>query len=225
MIAVLTIVHPQRTYLERTLQGIDESATSAHKVVVVDGQYPPDVPAGWSVELAPKPSFAAPTENKHTTWRAFELAVEAGEDLVFFEDDLLFCKNAVRYIETFQVPSDCAFTLFYAPWGDASMRGTWRIHAARYDFAQALKVPLDTCKTLVSLKSTMITSRLGGSDENLRILGTPRGWKIGVHYPGLVQHVGDFSAASQGLLRGSRCSQAWAGPAFDALTLDHRQYV
>lgn len=210
MIVVLTDQR-RREHLAATLADVDACAASPRRVVLVDGIEAPPVPSGWEVVLAPKPADARPTENRWTTWRAFELARAAGEDLIFLEDDVKACPGAALYVEQFAVPADTALVLFYAPWGDATMPwGLWRIHASRFSFCQALKVPLRTCITLCEARSEMETCVTPGSDECIREIGAARDWLIGVHYPGLYQHVGFTSIVSgDRTLLGSRASRAW----------------
>ena len=116
--------------------------------------------------------------------------------------------------------------MFYAPWADSSMQsGVWRIHINNYNFAQCLKVPLRTCKILSNMRKDMEASREGGIDEILRVLGGPLDWKVGVHYPGLVQHIGSYSAVGETrTLRGYRSSRSWMGADFDAMSLIGRAY-
>lgn len=217
MIVVLT--DPRRTeYLAQTLASVDQSATDPQRIVLVDG-LSVSAPDTWRVVAAPKPASASPRQNRWTTWRAFELAAEAGEDLLLFEDDVQGCLNATAYAETLPVPVDCAFLSLYAPWGDASfMPGIWRYHSANFSFCQALKVPLRTCQVLAEARQEMETSASGGSDECIREIGGRREWLVGVHYPGLFQHVGMSSLINGEGLFGSRHSHAWLAD-IDAMRL------
>lgn len=219
MIVVLT--DPRRPeHLPATLASLDGSGADRNRIVVVDGEdLPRGLPVGWKTVRAPKPRGVSPRENRWSTWRAFELAAEAGEDLLFFEDDVLGSPNAVRYAELLKVPTDCAWVMLYAPWGDASFPyGIGRFHADRFSFCQALKIPLQTCRLLAAARGEMEVSRSGGSDECMRQIGARRDWLFGVHWPGLFQHVGVESVVSNQSLRGDRTSRAWfAG--MDAMSL------
>jgi len=210
---VIVVLTDQRRHdhLAATLIDVDSSASDKTRIVLVDGAEPPEVPAGWRAICAPKPLHAPATENRWTTWQAFELAVEAREDLLFLEDDVKGCPGAAKYAEEFSVPADCAFVMFYAPWGDATMPWSlFRIHAAQFSFCQALKVPLRTCRALHDARAEMVACPTPGSDECIRAIGAARNWMIGVHYPGLYQHVGAQSLVSGDRhLFGSRTSRAW----------------
>ncbi len=219
MIAVLTAPRLTTSYLARTLVGIDASARSTNKVVICDGEVPV-LPPGWRAEpfIRPVPY----PHNKWAAWRAFDLALEAGEDLTLFEDDLSLCKNAAAVIENYVVPDDIAFMLFYAPWSGPP--AIWRAHINAYVFAQCLRFPLRSLKTLCALRPQMEACRLGGSDECIKAVTMPLNWFWGVHKPGLVQHIGADSAVGNGLLRGTRISQDYPGDAFDALSLRRDHY-
>lgn len=211
MIVVLT--DPRRgEHLAATLASVDSSATSELRVVLVDGaSNSVTVRPGWVVVGAPKPPGRPRTENRWSTWAAFEAAVAAGEDLLFFEDDVVGCPNAVRYAEELPVPRDCAWLSLYAPWGDISFpHGIWRRPAAQFVFCQALKVPLATCRELAGARAEMEAHALGGSDECMAAVGGRRDWLVGYHYPGLFQHVGHASLVSADrTLMGPRSSRAW----------------
>jgi len=210
---VIVVLTDQRRseHLAATLIDVDSSAIDQNRVVLVDGTEPPPVRPGWRVVCAPKPAHAPATENRWTTWRAFELACEAQEDLLFIEDDVKGCPGAAKYAGEFTVPPDCAFVMFYAPWGDATMPWClFRIHAAQFSFCQALKVPLRTCQILCDAHAEMKTCSTPGSDECIREIGAARDWMVGVHYPGIYQHVGVQSLVSGDRnLLGNRSSRAW----------------
>jgi hypothetical protein len=198
MIAVLTCQRPV-SHLADTIRGIDASATERNRVVVVDGESVDDVPPHWSVKFAPKPAWDYKIHNRFPFWACLELAVDAGEDLLFFEDDVTFCVNAVRYAEQFVVPDGLALVSKIAPLGDMPPGGP---HVAVHDikhfaFLQGAKIPLRTCQSLMIARGEMQASRLGGSDTCVGIIGHRRGWKYGVHWPSIVQHVGDYSVVSQ----------------------------
>lgn len=215
MIQVQTLPHEMRKDLLRVLAEIDESATGDRAVVVDGNEAPPGIPSNWEVFLRPKPPGAWKTQNKFTYWDMMQIAVERNQDLVSFEDDIRLSKNAAGFMERFPVPKDCAMMMFYAPWGAPNMSGVLRIHSSRFNFAQCLKIPLETCKFLCERKQQAWSSRTGGSDENIRKLLEKEDRLVGIFYPGLIQHVGNYSVASNGALVGDRSSPAWAGEVFD----------
>jgi hypothetical protein len=212
-------------YLQQTLDAIDLSATG-RKVLVADRCEPP-ARAGWEVShVPPRPSFARPRENKWCLWHAFDLAAAAGEDLLFFQDDLALCRNAVRYVQRLAVPDDVALVSLFAPFGDSTMpHGLWRSKCHVYMYCQAVKFPLRTVRELAAARQEMADQlNRGGDDDALQVLGSARGWLYAVHYPSIVQHVGAKSSVSDATLVGCRVSRAFPGVDFDAETLHHSMF-
>ncbi len=195
MICVLTCPRPVN-YLPATLRSIDASAKSKNRIVVVDGDYLPKDTTGWQVVYAPKPSWDYRIHNRFPFWRCLELAVEADEDLVFFEDDVLLCKNGAAYIESYKIPNGLAFVSFFSPELRASDCIATGLPIKNFAFLQGCKFPLETCKKLVEMKSAMVSSQLGGSDNCVGKVGNELGWKYGIHCPSIVQHVGRESVVS-----------------------------
>jgi len=230
MICVLTM--PGRPYLLQTLEDIDSSAQSQHRVIVSDCR---TVPAdstvrrhGW--DSRPFDGAGTPGHNKWPFWHCLRAAAGTGSDLLFFEDDVRLSKNAARYAEHWlQVPGDLAWVSLYAPWGDSEVPwGLCKVRAAGFNFCQALKIPNRTIQELVGEANTgeMENSMLGGSDDVLREIGGRRKWSYGVHFPGVVQHVGEQSAVCTArTLSRERVSKTWLGLDFDALILvNHVDY-
>jgi hypothetical protein len=215
MIVVLTC-NREQPYVEETLRQIEESA-KGRKVILVDGKsFPPR--EGWEIVCRPRPVI--PPQNKWTAWEAFRLAAEAEEDLVFFEDDLEFCKNAPAFIESFPIPDDVGFTVFFSPWLTREQPlGLWRIHPHAYIMAQAMKFPLRTVKKLHEARRAPIWDEarcFGGFDEILRHIVISMGLRLGIFNPGLVQHVGAVSLVGNGDLQGMRVAKNYAGKDTDA---------
>jgi hypothetical protein len=226
MIIVLTTATP-RDYLDTTLKDVASSARGK-RMLVVDcpgtarsGEV--ETPPGWVSRLGWVSLFVrreeANTQNKFVFWDCLRTAVAAGEDVVFLEDDVRLSLNAARYAEGFIVPDDLAFVTFYCPWGDERVPyGLVKTKVAHFNFCQFMKIPNRTCRELVARSDQMLYSRMGGSDEVVREIGTRLGWSYGLHFPGLAQHIGDFSAVGNRPCPG-RVSTAWVGPDFDAMAL------
>ena len=183
-----------------------------------------EAPPGWRVVEEPRPVI--PPQNKHTAWKAFELAFAAKSDLCFFEDDLLLTKNAAARIARFRVPDDLAFVTFFSTWlTNRQPIGLWRIHAASYIMAQSLKFPLRTVEELLLVRQSPEWHDMnqGGFDEALRKFAMARGWLYGIHNPNLVQHVGEASAVGNGRLSENRVTPNFAGVETDALVFEKIQ--
>lgn len=222
MIAVLTDLR-RTEYLAATIAGVDSSAPpSERRVIVVDGAKAPSaaIASGWEVVLSQKPAVARAGENRWSTWAAFEFAARAREDLVFLEDDVVGSPGAAARAVGLRVPDDCALIMLYAPWGDRWFPWRiWRYRADGFSYCQALKIPLRTLDELVSARCEMEALRGGGSDDCIRDIGARRDWMVGVHFPGLYQHVGARSLAAPHMTLENRVSEAWLGPQEDARLL------
>ncbi len=193
MICVLTCPRPVN-YLPATLRSIDASAKSKNRIVVVDGDYLPKDATGWQVVYAPKPQWEYRIHNRFPFWKCIELAFEAAEDLVFFEDDVKLCKNGATFIESLTVPESLAFLSFFSM---DNGHGTVERKTDRgFGFLQAAKFPLRTLERLVAMKHVMTSSRLGGSDTCVGIIGAMFGWNHGIVFPNVAQHVGDESVVT-----------------------------
>ncbi len=198
-----------------TLRSIDASAKDKSRIVVVDGDYLPKGTVGWQVVYAPKPQWEYRIHNRFPFWRCIELAADANEDLVFFEDDVSLCKNGAEYIESVKVPDRLAFLSFFSMENGHGIveRATNR----DFGFLQAAKFPLRTCKRLVELRNVMSSSRLGGSDTCVGIIGAMLGWNHGIVFPNVAQHMGVESVVS-GMPLPNRTSPTFRED-FDALEL------
>ena len=205
MIVVMTHPRPGVSYLAGTLASIDESATG-RRVIVSDSDEPIAVPRGWELDTFVRPITQIP-DNRWSLWRAFILAVEAGQDLVVCEDDVRWCRSGARYAERLTVPADVNWvTLFDTAFRAGAPHGLWRARAPVFAYAQAIKFSLRTCR-LMRAAGCLAYDR-AGSDNQLAAIGALFGLTYAVHVPSLVQHVGDVSAVGNGGLEG-RTSETW----------------
>ncbi|MEN9306481.1 MAG: hypothetical protein RL173_413 [Fibrobacterota bacterium] len=237
-IAVLTCDRPNGFYVIETLRQIDkEGGAGLDRRLYVDGSVEflerlehrlrDGGTKGWSiVHLG---------ENLGSTEAMRRLVVASaalGGDLLFFEDDLLLCRNAVKRMIAQRVPDDVGIVTFFdmkevAP---GAAPGLYRRpadghHGSGFWGAQCLKFCPDTLNHLEQSKwnnegrdgSRMASDLLIG-----RIMSKhPRRMHLAVHIPNLVEHVGHASACFPGLALSSRWRRAsnFAGQGFDALTL------
>jgi hypothetical protein len=156
-------------------------------------------------------------------WHCFKLAAEAAEDLVLLEDDLAICKNGAMLMERLGVPDDCAFLSFFCIGGVGMANGIHRARMHAFCYAQALKFPLRTVIELHEAFGEMARDpRVPGADDVLQRIGRQRGWLYGMHFPNIVQHVGEVSAVG---IEGSRTSPTFPGEEFDAWGLRRWQYT
>lgn len=208
MIAVLTHPRPGASYLAATLASTDESA-QGRRVVVSDSLAPLgiELPDHWRLDAFERRPTATP-DNRWTLWHAFNLAYQAGEDLVAVEDDVRWCRNGARAAELLAVPHDVAWV------GLFDIGSTWEMphglwvsrRAAGFVYAQAIKFPRRTVALMRHLGCRDVER--SGSDNQLAVIGGMLGLSYALHVPSLVQHVGAVSAVGNGGLEG-RVSRSW----------------
>jgi hypothetical protein len=227
-------------YVGATLSQIDrENIPGLRKSIVVDrcrrsqpadpddvepNWMPPELESaasrGWYVDYYDEPHLRG---NKWGYWHALELGAKSGEDLLLFEDDLLFCRNAVRRMSTFPVPGDLALVSFFSPrvlQTASAIPGLWRPPRFTY-FTQAIKFSASTLQALVEYRKNPGWTKFNASDNALMLALTTLGLRYGVHAPDLVDHVGAISECtpSASLEMNDRRSKMFPGPDWDALQL------
>jgi hypothetical protein len=114
MISVLTCAGREEDYLERTIASIDRAGGaeySGRKVIHVDGPLGlvSSVP-GWElVSLSERPRRGA----RHAMTSILHGAADAGvELLLYFEDDVTLCRNAIRAMLEIGVPEPLGFVSY-----------------------------------------------------------------------------------------------------------------
>lgn len=182
----------------------------AERFVIVDGDRAPELP-GWTIKLGQAERQGV----RVTMWRAFRAALEAGADqLIFCEDDVIPCRNAVRWMAQLVVPSDVAFVHFHdvreLPF--ATQPGLYRVPpngglGTGMCGNQCLLFPRRMLEWLarrdplasgeLKLPSRLIPAGVrNNADTLLGCLATKSLWpRLAIHLPRLVRHVGDDSAA------------------------------
>jgi hypothetical protein len=217
-------------YIGNTLAQIDaEDVAGVRKSIVVDRGDVDLVGEGWACK-APGLGWAIEpftddhlVGNKWAYWRCLELAAAAGGDLILLEDDLSFCRNAVRRMMLFPVPSDLGLVSFFSPRileTASAIPGLWRPPRFTY-FTQAIKFSESCLLRLVAWKNDRRWQQYTASDNALMVALTNLGIRYGVHCPDLVQHTGDISECTPlcDQVSEQRVSKMWPGPGFDALSL------
>ncbi len=241
MIVVLTT--PRRPqFLGRTLLELDRAgAAGQQRIVCVDGAVQDILrlrvlPRGWEV-------VSIGTGNAANTQIAFHgVCVEIDrrpgtDDVLFFEDDIVPCRNAVTGFGLIPVPDHCGFLaafdhrnvlrspsprlLLVAADDPSGPQGSWGFWGN-----QALKIPRRTIEHLTKQRTDRtylpgVRSRLYGSDVWLGDHAASRHapWQVyGLLAPSLFQHIGAVSAVgTHWSLQGRTAANFRAD--FDALTL------
>jgi hypothetical protein len=213
------------SYVEETALALarEGAAGCAIRLVVVDGRQAPELP-GWDVRLGPS---TTPQGVRATMWRAFGYALTAGADrLIYCEDDIVPCKNAIRWIQALDVPDDGAFVDFHDMELGATAHGLHPVSAfgprdTGYYGNQCMLFPRRTLEWLVRQDPQRVRNvdPPNHADAVLGHLLARSVWpRYYVHLPRLVRHVGAVSAAHPARDAGPE-TRGYPGDDFDALTL------
>lgn len=267
--SIFVLTSPRATaepfsYLHHTLKQIHGEGLAAH--VVVDGleqlafeDFASDLAdlGDFTSYRFERPAGSFKGGNKLPYFHLLELALEAGGDVVALEDDLELCENAMLRMITFPVPKDVAWVQFFSAWtfrdekiaGIASSeRAPWRPHPGLWRVpsplqgCQAIKYPHRTLEQLVDWKRRDPEwGKYNESDVALGLAQERLSLRNACHSPDLVQHVGDSSVVSHGMMDEAgvegadraaaddslvgRRSVTYPGRSFDAMRLFARHGV
>jgi hypothetical protein len=213
-------------YLPATLEALDRAgARELERLVLSDG--PRLQGCGWPI-ICRDPAAHSTRAN---LWQAFRAALAwEAERLLYFEDDVHPCRNAVTRMAELEIPAAAAFVTFHdkkqilarrefgihlAPAPDGDGRGFWGL--------QAVAIPRRTLEYLAALDPLSIrtanTSRNGDRVVEDFVARSP--WPaIAYHSPSLVRHTGEVSAAHPDRHSANQHTPInYAGDDFDALSL------
>lgn len=192
-----------------TIGGASELAEP--RVLVWTGIAPPPfpLPHGWALVHWQQ----EPAGHRRDLWRLLQLPAE-DEDLIVFEDDVLPCRNAVRYMARWS--EDC-FTTF------CNLRrlgpGPRRIDRNLFWGTQAWKAPARLVARFLAAGDTAPKGNHHGGDTRIGLLLQQWGEMIWYHRS-LVQHVGEQSIDNPSAkLEGLRAPAPDFDPNLDALAL------
>ncbi len=240
------ITCPRRSeYLSATISNIEAAGGAdwpGSKFLFVDGdedelKWKP--PASWTVVY--RGSY--PAGNVANTLRVFEKAAKADIPYVlFFEDDLIFTKNAVQAMAEIEVPPDCWALQFCDLRGFGDMRSdklrTFRQLTRNHDNEecdpgkactlwgdQALKVPQWMVERIAQSSAPQRWASKKGADVLLTLIAMEQSAApfLGVVAPSLVKHVGFRSLCNDNRRPTDpfpeRSCRNFPGTGFDALSL------
>ena len=239
--SIITVATCQRKdveYLPQTLADLDGSGAKEAdvRVVISDGAVTSNSPISWNVLMLPG---QASKGCLRTLWAAFRRARldENVERLIYFEDDVLPCKNAVSYALTMKIPPDvafvdlCDFQAFRKGRGDRT-DGIHRVPVMGrvgegYWGTQAMMFPRRTFEWLARIDHVDYENLEPRSSRNpkpcdlmlSKCLSKSPWQEYGAHLPCLFQHVGATSAIYDGIELGPNRLATVFDPEFDALTL------
>jgi len=237
-IAVLTCDRPRGFYVGETIAQIDrQGGKPLLRRLYVDGtesfvetlesRLRPYGIEGW--EIVRLGEGLGSTEAMR---RLIVKSSEEARDLLFFEDDLLLCRNAVKRMISQQVPDDAGIVTFFdmkevspgaapgiyrRPTNGRDGKGFWG--------AQCLRIHKDSLVWMANRNwadsweagTRMASDILMGRHMEVH----PTRNSLGVHIPNLIEHVGHASACFPGLSLSPRWRQAsnFRGREFDAMSL------
>lgn len=222
-ISIITCKRDRATYLEQTATALLREGADVcdHRLVFADGDSDP-TPPGW--ELSAWYPRVGP---RLMMWRVFEAALKLGVDrLIYCEDDITPCRNAIRYILQSHVPPSMALVDFYAnkmpP--EAKSPAIYELPARDFCGNLCMVLPRRTIAWLAARDPLSILHDqqptpgiYTGSDLAMGRLLHMSPWPTYLaHVPRLVRHDGDVSAAHP--YKDPR-RQPFLGEDFDALTL------
>lgn len=226
IVLVLTCPNRGKSYLQDTLASLDGAGAAQvpERIVLVDGD-PSRLcpPFAWQRRrMMRRPG------NLHAVLEAFTIGAEY-DRLLFFEDDVIACRNAVVRMRQVGVPDDCAFTTFFdmkeGRCGDPA--GLSRVPAMGKDGrgfwgTQAVMFPQRTLRYLVDNKRFWVDAVPNKHSADAlfshQLLYSP--WpQYALHTPNLVEHVGDVSSVFFWTPKVNRRSTSFPGEGFDALSL------
>ena len=243
-IGVLTCRRPRgANYLLSTVAQIDAQggASVSPKVVFVDGadgfadEIRPLLPLAWSVVALGKNEFSA---GAAAYKRALAQLAGCGRDVLMFEDDLDFSRNAVARMISTPVPSNAGLLTFFdmKEFSAETTPGLYCLRPSRDPIhcrtqpqieaflglrgSRCFRYPAEMVTWLVAQDWTKTALWPHGQDlvvGNL-VEQHPTRHRVAVHIPCLVEHVGQVSAYTLAGLEGRTATQ-FIGRDADALAL------
>jgi hypothetical protein len=228
VIAVATCPRVGASYVEATIAGLDAAGAvdCDRRLLLIDGGELVPAAQGWDQRC-----FYPQRGPRAMLWAAFESALAVGADrLIFCQDDITPCRNAVRRMMSVELPAGFAFMDFHdqlhVPAG--ALAGLYSIELAHgFTGTLALVLPRQVLEWLVQ-QDPMSMRRdqerggvLMGDDVVLGVLLARSPWpRYAAHLPRLVRHDGVVSAAHPDKkLEGTRATRDFPGEDFDALSL------
>jgi hypothetical protein len=229
LITITTCPRAGVNYLPGTAAALLRAGADActARLVLADGEPPAETPPGWDLD------FRFPRSgDRLMMWWAFERALATGvERLIYCEDDITPCRNAVRRMLRLPIPESVAFVDFHdnRELPDGTAAGLHEVPAQGragrgYLGNLCMMFPRRTLAWLAQQDplSILPQQRRGmlyhASDLVLGAFLAASPWpRYLAHLPRLVRHDGLVSAAHPE--KGLRATREFPGADFDALTL------
>ncbi len=214
-------------YVKRTLASLDVDQWPGPRVLVGDGYDPRDEydTKGWDVEVWPQVGSA------HTRLRMYLLATEMQgvTSLTYLEDDVVVVRNGLEYMAQCEFRKEWLYMAWFTLRAPPRPGHFFDVISMRdYCRNTAFTVSMETLREIVSNDTIMSwplplvpgMSPMHSSDGTDSIFR--RYWPdalCAVHYPNLVQHIGEVTTVEFQKKMASRAPQvspSFPGEAFDA---------
>ena len=204
LIVVSTCPRPNGvSYLMQTLSNIDkEGGMHIDKLILSNGEMN-ECPSAWDYL---ETHHALPISTRTNLWQAFSIAKTRNVDsLLFFEDDIVLCKNAVARMLEVDCPSHCTFVSFFdnnrgrsSKWGIQTSSLPKDFNGQLFHGTLAMSFPKKTIEFLAdkdpfSLRTDQPHRQ---ADTVMAEICATSPWPhVAHHIPSLVRHVGEISVA------------------------------
>lgn len=253
MTGLFVLTSPRKTddpwhYVRAVFAAAELEKTPNPKWLVVDGttddveQLSQIAGPSWGVVRYERPAGQWLGGNKWPYWRMIELAHELtppGDEALLLEDDLEFAPNALMRMLLLRNPRDVNVVQFFNGFLFRQPKmhpGLWRVPAP-VQGCQALKFSRETLELLVRwAKKDDEWQKYNESDVALGLAQERLLLRFASHLPDVVQHIGNVSAVSHGMMAeagingavelatadrslSERTSVNYVGPHFDCMRL------
>lgn len=196
MISVITCPRQNGVkYLYSLLDAIDACVPKERLFLFCDGN--DEIRSGWQIERL-EPKWIGRRDNKYIGWKTIEKAASIGEDLLFFEDDILpldstAIGDAVHHV----VPAACGYTSFHrSRWTRPG--GIWP--SGVFTHSQAVKIPVRSFPHLLDWyrRCSGDWDAIEGFDSALQWAGHNARWLFEQTERNYFDHIGEVSAVHNG---------------------------
>ena len=215
MTGLYVLTSPRKTddpwqYVRAVVDQAAREKVDSLKTIVVDGSQDDKaellaIAPDWNVVRFERPLGTWLGGNKWPYWELLNIANDNTADrdeALLLEDDIVFCINALTRMLTLRNPRDVDVMQFFSGFifrDKETFPGLWRTPAPVLG-CQALKYSSACLRRLIDWQKNPEWQKYNESDVALGLAQTRLGLRFANHLPDIVQHVGDASAVSEGMI-------------------------